>query len=214
MPLVYRFRVTFEDYDEISRDIEIKSSQTFEDLHHTIQACIGFDGAKPASFYISNDNWIKGAEISLEKKKDKEGNAVALMKDSKVASHIADPHQKIYYVSDYDSNWGFMIELIKILPSAEMTKLYPVCVKSVGEAPKQYNVVSKPVVVDEEFDVAIEEEAEEEEDDTIVGDTEDGVEMDEIEGMSEEGEEEERDETEAEGEVSEEDTERDSKEDY
>jgi hypothetical protein len=190
MPLVYRFRVTFEDYDEISRDIEIKSSQTFEDLHHTIQASIGFDSSKPASFFISNDHWIKGQEISLEKKKDKDGNALSLMKASKLSSHIADPHQKIYYVSDYEANWGFFVELIKILPVAEMSKLYPVCVKAVGEPPKQYTTVTKPVVVDEEFDelLAVEEEPVEE-DDSVTSDVEDGVEMDEIEGMSEEGEE-------------------------
>ncbi|MEP7263829.1 MAG: hypothetical protein ABI772_05000 [Bacteroidota bacterium] len=190
MTLVYRFRVTFEDYDEVTRDIEIKSSQTFEDLHHTIQACIGFDGSKPASFYISNDNWIKGQEIALEKKKDKDGNILSTMKESKLASHIADPHQKIYYISDYEANWGFMIELIKILSTAEISKLYPVCNKSVGEPPKQYNIVAKPVVVDEEFDgiPAIEDAIEEE--DLIEDETEDVVEMDEIEGMSEEGEEE------------------------
>jgi len=203
MPLVYRFRVTFEDYDEISRDIEIKSSQTFEDLHHTIQASIGFDGSKQASFFISNDNWIKGQEIAFEKRKDKDGNAVSLMKDSKLSSFIADPHQKIYYVSDYEANWGFFIELIKILPAAEMSKLYPVCIKTVGEPPKQYTTVSKPVVVDEEFDElpAVEELVEEE--DSITDEAEDVVEMDEIEGMSEEGEEpesEEGEEMEADGE--------------
>lgn len=196
MSLVYRFRITFEDYDEVSRDIEIKSSQTFEDLHHTIQACIGFDGTKPASFFISNDNWIKGQEIAIDRKKDKDGNSVALMKDSKLSSFIADPHQKIYYVSDYDANWGFFIEMIKILPAAEMTKLYPVCVKTVGEPPKQYTIISKPVVVDEEFDDLPVEDDIVEEEDSINDDVEDGVEMDEIEGMSEEGEEEERSEEE------------------
>mgnify|MGYP001206235444 CR=1 FL=1 len=189
MSLVYRFRVTFEDYDEVTRDIEIRSIQTFEDLHQTIQASIGFDGSKSASFYISNDNWIKGQEISLEKKKDKDGVQLAVMKDSKLYSFISDPHQKIYYLSDFESNWGFMIELVKILPGAESSKMYPVCVKSIGEAPKQYNIISKPVVVDEEFDIVAEEEDITEEDDNIT-DTEDGVEMDEIEGMSEEGEEE------------------------
>ena len=188
MPLVYRFRVTFEDYDEVSRDIEIKSTQTFEDFHLTIQAAIGFDGSKPASFYISNDNWIKGQEISLEKKNDENDKALALMKDSKLNNFIADPHQKIYYVSDYENNWTFFIELLKILPNAEDMKMYPVCIKSVGEAPKQYSLISKPVVADEDFDETLVEEEE-----SIVADiaeeTEEGVEMDEIEGMSEEGEE-------------------------
>ncbi len=30
---VYKFRVSFEDYDDIHRDIEIKSNQTFADFH-------------------------------------------------------------------------------------------------------------------------------------------------------------------------------------
>lgn len=213
MSLVYKFRVTFEDYDEVTRDIEIKSVQTFEDFHQTIQASIGFDGSKPASFYISNDHWMRGQEIASSKKTDKDGNQAALMKDSKLNNFIADPHQKIYYLSDYEANWGFFIELIKIVPSADMSKSYPVCVKTVGEAPKQYNVVSKPVVVDEEFDEPI---LEEEEEDVVEeeNETEDGVEMDEIEGMSEEGEEEESGEEGEDEQMEMNDGEMDDKEDY
>ncbi len=209
MALVYRFRVTFEDYDEVTRDIEIKSSQTFEDLHQTIQSCIGFDSSKSASFYISNDNWVKGQEISLEKKNDKEGKAIARMKDSKLNIHIADPHQKIYYLSDFDANWGFMVELIKILPDADGNKLYPVCVKSVGEAPKQYKIIATPVIVDEEFENVIDE-VESEEEEILGVETEDGVELDEIEGMSEVTEEGET--ADDEMEISEEEGESDTKE--
>ena len=196
MSLVYRFRVTFEDYDEISRDIDVLSLQTFEDLHHSIQASIGFDDSKPASFFMSNDLWIKGQEISLEKREDKAGKKVFLMQDSKLCNFISDPHQKIYYLSDYESSWTFFLELIKILPSADLSKNYPVCVKIIGESPKQYNIV-RPVVIDEEFDVAvnIEEEAIIE-DDTLSEVSEDVVEMDELENMSEEGESEEKDEME------------------
>ena len=61
---MYKFRVTFEDHDEVSRDIEIKSNQTFMDLHKAIQSAIGFDGAQLASFYMSNDYWVKGKEIT------------------------------------------------------------------------------------------------------------------------------------------------------
>ena len=189
MSLVYRFRITFEDYDEVSRDIDVLSSQTFEDLHHTIQASIGFDYLKPASFYMSNDLWVKGQEISLEKRKDKNGQNLALMKDSKLSSFITDPHQKIYYISDYEVSWSFFMELVKILPSADMTKIYPTCVKVLGESPKQYNVVARPAVVDEEFDALQVEEDLAPEEDSLIDEAEEVVGMDEIEGMSEEGEE-------------------------
>ena len=60
----YRFRATFEDFDDITRDIEIRSTQSFEDLHQAIHSAIGFDASKPASFYLSDDNWKKGKEFT------------------------------------------------------------------------------------------------------------------------------------------------------
>lgn len=205
MPVVYRFRITFEDYDEVSRDIEIKSTQTFLELHQTIQSSIGFDNLKPASFFMSNDNWIKGQEISVSTRTDKAGNKTVLMEAARLCDFIADPHQKIIYLSDYDANWSFLIELVKIIPQGDAMRNYPVCVKSTGDAPKQYIVIPSPKTVsaeDDEFGKLMEAltDDEETEDDTaaesedIMGDTEDGVEMDEIQGMGEEGEEEESEE--------------------
>ena len=63
---VYKFKVSFDDYDDISRVIEIKSTQTFLDFHKSILASIGFDQKHMASFYMSNDAWKKGQEITLE----------------------------------------------------------------------------------------------------------------------------------------------------
>ena len=73
MPPVYKFRVKFEDFDEVTRDIEIKPNQTFKDLHNCIQQSINFDGSKPASFFMSNDQWIKLREISSVEKTNKDG---------------------------------------------------------------------------------------------------------------------------------------------
>ncbi len=186
MSLVYRFRIIFEDYDDVQRDIDIRSTQTFEDLHHTIQSSIGFDDKKSASFFVSNDFWKKGQEISLEKRKIKEDELVPLMKKSRLCDFITDPHQKFLYISDYEAGWNFTMELIKIIPNADPIKPYPCCVKSVGEAPKQFNVIAaKPsILVDDDIDL----------DDDIVAEpdaihtAEEGVEDDELVGMNSEGE--------------------------
>ncbi len=63
---VYRFRVSFEDNEEIYREIEIKSLQNFEDFHTIILSSIGFDNKHQASFFISDDYWRKGDEITLK----------------------------------------------------------------------------------------------------------------------------------------------------
>lgn len=202
MPVVYRFKVMFEDHEDVVRDIEITNLQTFEDFHNIIQSSIGFDASKPASFFICTDHWIKEQEIVLEARKDKDGNDLPLMKGSLIKNHINDPHQKMMYLFDYEANWSFFVELSKIIPAADEKRLYPVCIKSAGDAPKQYKPapVGKVKLSPEDTlaslllaDEIMDEEPEEEDDlaDDLMSDVEDGVEAEEIEGMGEEGEEEE-----------------------
>ncbi|MBK7850952.1 MAG: hypothetical protein IPJ66_07380 [Bacteroidetes bacterium] len=149
---LYRFRVTFEDHDDVSRDIEIRPTQTFADFHHAIHQSIGFDASKPASFYMSDDNWKKGKEITSRELSEEE-TPVPLMNSSRLCDFIADPHQKIYYVFDLLGNWTFHIELIKIVPQADPLVSYPACVRTHGEAPKQYGGTGIGVLpVPEDFD--------------------------------------------------------------
>ena len=122
---VYKFRIIYEDHEDVSRDIEIKPFHSFEDLHLAIQDSIKFDASKAASFYISDDYWRKGQEIPVDLKK------------SKLVDFIEDPHQKFIYIFDPSASWCFNIELFKIQPDENGVQ-YPRCVKSVGKAPLQY----------------------------------------------------------------------------
>jgi hypothetical protein len=121
----FKFRITFEDIEDVSRDIEIKPNQNFEDFHFAIQRAIGFDAKHKAEFYLSDDMWRKGKKVSFEKL-----NKIELI------DVIDNPHQKFIYEYD-DANWVLNIELFKIVPD-ESNFEYPRCVKSVGKAPKQY----------------------------------------------------------------------------
>lgn len=150
---IYRFRVTFEDQDDVSRDIEIRPGQTFEDLHHAIHGAVGFDASKPASFYMSDDHWTKGREISNRELTQEEQERVAVLRNSRLCDFIADPHQKIYYLFDPSAKWAFRIELIKILLQEEPGASYPRCTKVTGDAPKQYGpLAAGPLPVPEDFD--------------------------------------------------------------
>src|SRR5215470_4366321 len=96
---IYKFRITFEEHEDVSRDLEIKSTQSFEELHSAILSSIGFDNKQTASFFMSDDNWKKGREISLAEKSNTE-QKISVMKKSRLCDFIADPHQKIYYIYD------------------------------------------------------------------------------------------------------------------
>jgi hypothetical protein len=142
---VYRFKVCLEDNEDIFRDIEINAAQTFEQLHTIIQEAFKFDNKHAASFFVSDDYWRKGQEITLRKEDleldadeiRKKVDPKKLMADTKIAKYIEQPHQRFLYVFDIHVQWTFLIEMIKIAIDNPKTK-YPVIVKSVGTAPKQY----------------------------------------------------------------------------
>ena len=133
---IYRFRISFEDYDDVTREIDIKSNQTFEDLHRAIHRSTGYNADKSSSFYVSTDNWIKGEEIAIHPNQRKIDNGVILMEKSKLSNFIEDPHQKFYYIYNFERPYDFHVELIKIILDNDPKIEYPYLVKSVGEAPK------------------------------------------------------------------------------
>jgi len=133
---IYRFRISFEDFDEVVREIDIKSTQTFEDLHKAIHRSTGYSAEKSSSFFVSTDNWIKGDEIAYLPNQRKIDRGVTMMEKSKLSSFIDDPHQKFYYIYNFDRPFDFHVELIKIILETDPNIEYPYLVKSSGEAPK------------------------------------------------------------------------------
>lgn len=156
---IYRFRISFEDFDEVVREIDIKSTQTFEDLHKAVHRSTGYSAEKSSSFFVSTDNWIKGDEIAYLPNQRKTDRGIALMENSKLSSFIEDPHQKFYYIYNFDRPFDFHVELIKIILETDPNIEYPYLVKSTGEAPKIIDknnfgsvaVSSNPVSTDFDF---------------------------------------------------------------
>ncbi len=145
---VYKFKITFEDFDDVVQEIEIKSNQTFLDLHRAIHKTTGYDAEKSSSFYVSTDNWLKGDEIAFLPS-DKKKGGVVLMENSKLSGFIEDPHQKFYYIYNFERSYDFHVELIKIILESNPSIQYPFLVKSLGVAPKMF-VANSPTVVDSE----------------------------------------------------------------
>jgi len=142
---VYRFKVFLEDNEDVFRDIDIKASQSFEQFHTIIQEAFKFDAKHASAFFVSDDYWRKGQEITLRKEDlpleeeeiRKNVDPKKLMSETKIAKFIEQPHQRFVYVFDPVVQWTFLVEMLKIVE--ENTKVnYPAIVKSYGTAPKQY----------------------------------------------------------------------------
>jgi len=154
---IYRFKVSFEDYDDIERDIDIKSNNTFEDLHRAIHQSTGYNPDLSSSFYVSNDQWKKSEEIALLPNERKINNGIATMENSRLSSFIDDPHQKFYYTYNFERPFDFHVELVKILLDEESGKTYPYISRIQGEAPKMAGstiiapTTTKPISDDFDF---------------------------------------------------------------
>ena len=82
----YKFRVLLDSEveNEVFRDILIDEQDDFESLFQAITSAFNFQGEEMASFYMSNDNWDKGHEISLV---DINYGDVAMGEKASVMSH-------------------------------------------------------------------------------------------------------------------------------
>jgi hypothetical protein len=154
---ILRFRIYWEEDDSVYRDIAIRHTQSFFDLHNCILKSYEFDSKHKATFYRSNDNWLKGREISLEKY-DKEYKADPLiMADTPISAEISNPNQKFVYEYDFNKLWHFMVELINVDKEENKKLGYPCCVRTEGIAPSQYGtkglVDSRLAEMEEKYDL-------------------------------------------------------------
>src|SRR5689334_23706147 len=125
---ILKFRVYFEEDESIYRDIVIRHTQNFQNLHEVILKSYEFDNKHKATFFRSNDHWQRGREISLEKY-DKEYKAEPLlMAETMIGSEIRDPNQKFIYLYDFNKNWSFLVELINVSKEENARLNYPTTV--------------------------------------------------------------------------------------
>jgi len=137
---IYKLRILAEGEQEIFRDIEIKSTQNFEDLHEMIVASFGFDGSQMASFYVSNDSWNKGQEITLfDVGAEEDGmEKVLVMENVKVNTITNCLGDHLLYAYDFLNIRNFFIELIEIKVK-EGDGFYPRVVYSQGELSNDFS---------------------------------------------------------------------------
>ena len=135
---VLKFRIYFEDDDSIYRDVAIRHTQSFFELHQAILKAYEFDNKHKATFFRSNDHWQRGREISLEVYDKDYKAAPLLMKDTSVGSEIKNPGQKFIYNYDFNKNWSFMVELINVSKEENAKLSYPATIRTEGIAPSQY----------------------------------------------------------------------------
>ena len=137
---VLKFRVSWEEDDAIYRDVLVKHTQNFQDLHISILKAFDFDQKHDATFYRSNDTWQRGREISKEVYDRAYKVAPLLMEETTIGTEIIDTNQHFIYEYDFVKSWSFLIQLIQVIKNvdADMTLEYPLVSRIEGVGPMQY----------------------------------------------------------------------------
>lgn len=134
--MIYRFRVLLdtEAEEDVFRDIEIRETDTLEDLHNAIIQSFGFDGSEMASFYISNEEWEQGEEVSLFDLSDEEN--ARLMNETIINDVVHEAQTKLIYIYDFLKMWTFLVELGEIVDETEGFD-YPNLMFAQGQLPDE-----------------------------------------------------------------------------
>jgi len=135
---ILKFRVYFEEDESVYRDVVIRHTQTFKDLHDAILKSYEFDNKHKATFYRSNDHWLRGREISLEQYEKEYKAPPLIMSETTIGSEIKDTNQRFIYQYDFNRNWSFLIELINVSKEESSKISYPSTARVEGIAPSQY----------------------------------------------------------------------------
>jgi len=187
---VLKFRVYWEEDDAIYRDVLVKHTQNFQDLHTVILKAFEFDQKHDATFYRSNDTWQRGREISKEVYDRAYKVAPLLMEETVIGTEIIDTNQHFIYEYDFVKSWSFLIQLIQVIKNsdADMTLEYPLVSRIEGVGPMQYGTKGllgeKFADIEEKYDLnegaeGFGEEGEEEDVSEDSDDTEDSDDSDE-----------------------------------
>jgi hypothetical protein len=167
-----KFRVLLDtsDSNEIFRDILIDATADFETFYRAILDAYHFSGDQMASFYMSNENWDKGHEISIFDMafgEDPDQIMPSVMKTSILADYVQNEDQKIILVHDFIRMWIFLIELIEVQEEGPEN---PKVALSVGNAPAESSKTGEEEI---SFETESEFEGEEDEDEFGFNDFED-----------------------------------------
>lgn len=133
--MIYRFTFSCEEGDpNFRRVFEADSDSTFLELHEAILKSVNYPDDQMTSFFLCNDEWEKGQEVTLVEMDSNFEYDNMVMNETRLSDLIEEQGQRLIYIFDPMFERYFFGSLKEILPGS-MNGVE--CVESKGKAPKQ-----------------------------------------------------------------------------
>jgi hypothetical protein len=137
---IYKFKVMYDEDENIYREIEVRPSNSFMELEESIISAWGLPTENTGKFYVSNDRGQKLKTFN-HKKPVKTGESAYY---PMILNFVEDPHQVFIYESTGKQELGFILELL-IIANEKPEKSYPYVVKSYGPSPVKKEDIYKHI---------------------------------------------------------------------
>lgn len=134
--MIYLFRIVSDEDPDFFRDVVTESSDTFLELHQTLQLNMAYDANQLASFFITNELWEKEQEITLIDMMQDPNQGIPTMDQVRLEKYLSEINQRMIYVFDFFAERAFYIELIETSDQSS-SKDTPFVAKEGGDPPAQ-----------------------------------------------------------------------------
>ena len=132
--MIYKITFSCEEGDNFRLTLEADPDATFLELHHAILEAVKYPDDQMTSFFMCNDRWEKGQEVTLVEMDSNFDYDNLVMESTRLSELMEEQGQRLIYIFDPMFERYFFGSLREILPGT-MTGVQ--CVEKKGKAPAQ-----------------------------------------------------------------------------
>lgn len=134
--MLFRIKFISDEVDGFLRELKIDSDATFLDLNKAVLESCGYPDDQMTSFYICNEEWERGQQITREDMGVGDADEdIYVMDETRLSEFIEDEEQHLEFVFDPFSDRCFFLDVKEVIPG-ESLKHYAIT-RAKGEAPRQ-----------------------------------------------------------------------------
>ncbi len=135
--MIFKFKALSAEDDNFIRDYELRYDASLLDFHKFICEDLGFDEEEMASFFLSDEAWVKQREFTLVDMEEESEDGPVSMDTVLLANIVRQKCERLIYTYDLLNDRSLFIQLIEAHKGNKNID-YPCVSFSEGEAPPQF----------------------------------------------------------------------------
>ena len=119
--MLFRIKFISDEVDGFLREIKIDSDATFLDLNKAILESCGYPDDQMTSFYICDEEWERGQQITREDMGVGDADEdIYVMDETRLSEFIEDEEQHLEFVFDPFADRCFFLDVKEVIPGENL----------------------------------------------------------------------------------------------